>query len=198
MNRLELDKRALRQVVKETKTSVSVDERHIEQMMVMTHIESQMVWINAHTILMYHALPDELPTGGMIDRWQTLGKRVVLPRVAGETLEIADIACGLSTDNRYHILEPQGQPISPDEVELAIVPAVAVDPHGHRLGRGGGYYDRLLPLLHCPTVVAVMSCQVFDHVPFDDAHDCPVNAVVTRDGWINTDERLSPVECSKH
>lgn len=186
------DKQEMRRHVAALKRGVSPQAKSAEQLAVMSLIEAWEPFTAAHTILAYHALRDELPTADMLDRWRnTLGKRVLLPRVMpGGTLELADMAMGLSDDNRYHILEPTGPAVSVAEVELAVIPAIAVDRQGHRLGRGGGYYDRLLPQLRCPVIAAVLACQLVDNVPAM-AHDIAVDAIVTRDGLITTPQHHS-------
>lgn len=71
------------------------------------------------------------------------------------------------------------------EIDFAIVPGVAFDRELRRLGRGGGYYDRLLPLMRCTSVGAAFVWQIVDRVPCDP-WDCPVDAVATPEEIIST------------
>jgi 5-formyltetrahydrofolate cyclo-ligase len=84
---------------------------------------------------------------------------------------------------------PAGAPLGVDEVARAtvlLVPALAVDWHGQRLGRGGGSYDRVLARVGADVPVAALlhSGEILDEVPADP-WDRPVNAAVTPDGWLN-------------
>jgi 5-formyltetrahydrofolate cyclo-ligase len=114
------------------------------------------------------------------------GKRVALPRV-DETVRmlalhaIADLGQDIEAGYRG-IPEPRlSTPVvDPGEVGFALVPGVAFDPAGHRLGYGGGFYDRLLPLLQpaTPRVAAAFDLQVVAHVPAG-AHDVTIHRIVT-------------------
>ncbi len=72
------------------------------------------------------------------------------------------------------------QPAQPEDFDLVIVPGVAFDPTGNRLGYGAGYYDRFLPRLRpkTPTVAACFDLQMVDSV-FPAAHDIPLDFIVT-------------------
>lgn len=114
------------------------------------------------------------------------GKAVVLPRVnpTARTLEL----CRLSEPTRdvvpgYRgIPEPQSHCalVAINAIDWVLVPGVAFDPAGHRLGYGGGYYDRLLPQLRrdAARIAAGYEVQLVDHVPAG-AHDVPVQALAT-------------------
>lgn len=174
-------KQMMRGIMAKFKREVPPGQRLEEADLVANAIEASPLFITARTILAYHALPDELPTAAALARWQATGRRILLPRVMPDgMLELADMANGLTTDNRYHIAEPTGPSVDPSAVDLAIIPAVAVDRDGYRLGRGGGYYDRLLPHLRCPVIAAVLSCQLVELVP-REKHDVPVNAIAAGD-----------------
>ena len=74
---------------------------------------------------------------------------------------------------------PQKTPeLTPKNVNLAIIPAVGFDVHGNRLGRGGGFYDRLLSKLKCPKIGVCFDLQIVDSLPVE-AHDAKVDLIVT-------------------
>lgn len=115
---------------------------------VLTALEAHPAFETADTVLLYHSLPDEVSTHAFVQKWSTL-KRVLLPVVVGSDLELRlytspeDLKPGT-----YGILEPVGEAFADYEaVQFVAVPGVAFDRQGNRLGRGKGYYDRLLPLL---------------------------------------------------
>lgn len=77
------------------------------------------------------------------------------------------------------MVHPEDEPFpDPSTIDFAIVPGVAYDRQNNRLGRGGGYYDRLIPKLRCRTVGPAFSFQVLNEIPMEE-WDCPVDAVVT-------------------
>jgi 5-formyltetrahydrofolate cyclo-ligase len=81
-----------------------------------------------------------------------------------------------------NLYEPQGADFSsPLSIELAIVPGIAFDRRGHRMGRGGGFYDRLLPNLRAFNIGVCFSFQMFDTIP-SAAHDIAMDRVVTETG----------------
>ena len=103
----------------------------------------------ASTIASYISYGDEPDTSALNKSLIALGKRLLLPRIAGENLEWV----GWNGDEqklqaKKKIKEPVGQPITECEpVDVVIVPALRIDRRGYRLGQGGGYYDRALPAL---------------------------------------------------
>ena len=180
-----MTKKELRQQIKQLKAMTPVAVRQVEAAMVFGAIEKMSVWRDAQHILCYWSLPDELPTHEAVDRWLSAGKSIYLPRVKGDDLEVVPYHGpeSLDADNRFHIGEPVGEAVEPSVLELMIVPAVALDRKGNRLGRGKGYYDRLLSSTCCPTIGVVCDFQLVDEVPVEP-HDRPLDYVVTSEGEV--------------
>ena len=137
---------------------------------------------SSHTILLYHSLPDEVLTTSVIEFLHSPEggkKRILLPIVEGEYLALKEynpleLECGYR-----NIMEPSGETnIDPTEVEFAVIPGVAFDSDCNRMGRGKGFYDRLLPYLKCPKVGLGYDIQMVEHVPCD-VHDIPLDVVIT-------------------
>lgn len=105
---------------------------------------------NASVILCYHALADEVNTDLLLSSLLKQGKTVLLPRVVSDTemeLRLYEGKDDVET-GAYGIMEPVGELFSDyASIDVAIIPGMAFDPEGNRLGRGKGYYDRLLPSL---------------------------------------------------
>jgi 5-formyltetrahydrofolate cyclo-ligase len=140
----------------------------------------------AETILAFGSIRNEVRTQpGMQAAWAA-GKRVALPRVLGDELllHLVDSETVL-VEGAFSVPEPPetAAQVEPGEVDFALVPALAVDPRGYRIGYGGGYYDRLIPLLRnaCTCAVAY-DFQLISEVP-ELPFDVAVDLVVT-------DERL--------
>lgn len=138
----------------------------------------------AKTVLCYVSLLYEVETRRLIEQMLDAGKRVVVPRVVRRQLllsELRDPDEDLSP-GAFGVLEPRPQahrPVRPEELDLAIVPGLAFDRRGHRLGHGWGYFDRLLARVPrvTPTVGVCFSFQLVDRLP-TGPHDRPVHRVL--------------------
>ena len=125
------------------------------------------VWQQADTVLAFASLPDEPDTHFILQSTLAAGKRLLLPRVVNKTaMEWAEIpVLSALAAGAYGIAEPPGTLPAADLTALgrtlALVPCLAADVHGTRLGRGGGYYDRFLAhykgdkLLLCPAALVL-------------------------------------------
>ena len=139
----------------------------------------------AKILMAYIPLPDELDIGSVLrSAWQD-GKTVAMPRIIWEKHELKPIVThNLDGDlmaGRHGLREPAGrQEIGPEQIDLVIIPAVGFDRRGHRMGRGGGFYDRFLarPRLRAKTVGITFNQQVLDEIPVL-SHDQRVQMVVT-------------------
>lgn len=147
-------------------------------------LESCPEFQNAHKILVYHALPDELPTQDFLQQWAD-GKQLYLPRVNGEELDILLYSQESLHKGAFNILEPDGNECTDVEtLDLIIVPAVAFDRRGNRLGRGKGFYDRLLQKAKCPKIGIAYHFQLLDEIPAEP-HDIPMDKIITEQGIIS-------------
>ena len=143
---------------------------------------------DAGVVLFYMAIRMELdPAVAMIECLQS-DIRIAVPIVDHDSGELEAVAIE-SLDDRWFVRDrwgvrvpKNGERVRVTELDVAIVPGVAFDRRGARLGRGGGYYDKLLVRLppRCRTIGFAFECQVVDAVP-SEAHDRTV-AVVATDG----------------
>lgn len=140
-------------------------------------VENCSDFAKARCVLLYYSLPDEVPTAGFLARWHGR-KRIALPLVIGDSLTLKEYDPSLMHEGYRGIMEPcaAARDILPSEVDFALIPGVAFDRYGHRLGRGKGFYDRLLPLLSCPKAGVAFNCQIFDSVPCEP-HDALVDMI---------------------
>lgn len=139
---------------------------------------------DARTILCYASLSDEVPTLRLLQQMAKSGRRVVLPTVVSPTdlqLRIYTSCEDLVIRGRYRIPEPTG-PLFEDyqTIDLALIPGMAFDNSGNRLGRGKGYYDRLLTHPAFRTIPKVGVCFDFQCVESvsADPHDCPMDSLI--------------------
>ena len=139
-------------------------------------------WQEAGTLLMYYPLPDEVDVRPLINEAFESGKRVLLPVVRGEELELHLYEGeGSLKEGAFGIMEPTGSLFAPenyDGIQLALISGMAFDGVGHRLGRGKGYYDRLLPKLKDTKLIGLcFPFQLLDEVPAE-SHDISVGEVI--------------------
>ena len=136
---------------------------------------------NAQTIVVYYSLPDEVNTHDLIDDLVAEGKTVLLPKVIDdETMELRRYNGRQNLkEGVLHLLEPDGEPFTNySQIDMILVPGVAFDAAGHRLGRGRGYYDRFLTQKNRPSVFGVcFDFQKVAEVPTDE-HDISVDEVI--------------------
>ncbi len=178
-----MNKDSIRMRIKARKSLLSDDERRSAASRVFGLIEQTAAFMLADNILMYHSLADELSTREFIDRWSSR-KHFYLPRVNGVNLDILPYDRSRLHLGAFNIEEPDGtETVNINSIELIIVPGVAYDRHGNRIGRGKGYYDRLLRDTKAITMGVAYACQLCDDIEPDD-FDVPVHYVVTEEGII--------------
>ncbi len=176
-----MDKKALRQEIRLRKRQFNGEQLRQLSLAVVQRLLQHPRVAQAHTVMFYHSLPDEVYTHEAVNQLVTMGKRVLLPVVIDdEHMEIRqyrgpqDLKLGA-----MNILEPAGQPFTAyEEIETILVPGMSFDPKGNRLGRGKGYYDRFLSQV--PQAYKIGVCfdfQKVDEVPTDD-NDIRMNEVV--------------------
>lgn len=146
---------------------------------VFAQLEQLAAFIMADRILMYHSLPDELSTTDFLDKWHT-SKHFFLPRVNGVNLDILPYDRSRLQFGAFHIEEPTGNDLADiDNIELMVIPAMAYDRKGNRVGRGKGYYDRLLAQTKAVKIGVAFDCQLVDEIE-TDPFDQPVDIVITQ------------------
>ena len=143
----------------------------------------------AQRLLCYAAIHGEVQTRGILERALSDGKEVFVPVVTDRTrrhmvvAQIKDLGRDLARRGHFRIPRPlklASREISLSRLDLVILPGVAFDGQGNRLGRGGGYFDRFLVRVpaRVPRVGLAFRFQVVKHLP-REAHDQPVDQVVT-------------------
>ena len=182
-----LTKPLLREQMREAKRQhqdqlASMSEAIINRIQLhLTHPSSLITHHSSLIILAYWPLADEVDIRVLIEQLVAKGCTVLLPKVLDDKqMELrrytspADLAEGA-----FHILEPQGEPFTDyEQIDMVLVPGVAFDAAGHRLGRGKGYYDRFLAA-H-PTLYKLGVCFPFQRVANvpSEAHDVTMDEVI--------------------
>lgn len=162
---------------------------------IMDTLSDSIYYKSAKTIMIFVSFNYEVDTREFIKKAIADGKDVVVPITIPETKQLipsllkdySELAPGF-----YNILTPKEEfirPTSPDLIDLIIVPGIAFDPEGYRVGYGGGYYDRFLSKIRStvPKVSIAFHLQLIDKVP-KDHFDIPVD-------YIFTEKEI--IECSR-
>lgn len=146
---------------------------------ILAALEAHPVFRAARIVLLYHSLKDEVYTHEFVRKWSS-EKQILLPVVVGDELELRvytgphDLKPGA-----YGIEEPTGELFtSYADIDLAVIPGVAFDASGNRLGRGKGYYDRLLPHLNAFRAGICFPFQLVEEVPAEP-FDIRMDAIIT-------------------
>jgi 5-formyltetrahydrofolate cyclo-ligase len=173
-----MDKNDIRIKVRARKSMLTHAEMIKAAENVWAQLEQMAAFLMSDRILMYHSLPDELSTHRFLDKWQG-SKKFFLPRVNGINLEILPYDRTRTHLGAFHIEEPDGNDTSSiNDMEMIIVPAMAYDRNGNRVGRGKGYYDRLLAKCKALKVGVAYDCQMVDEIECEPT-DVPVDVVIT-------------------
>lgn len=173
-----MDKKELRRKIKNMRLMLTEAEKLSAADAVFEQLEKCAAFILSKHILLYHSLPDELSTHAFLKKWAEK-KNFYLPRVNGVNLEILPYDCSRLELGSFHIEEPVGNDlVDPEILELIVTPGVAFDANGNRLGRGKGYYDRLLSATKATKIGVAYHFQMVDSLPAEP-HDIPVDIVIT-------------------
>ncbi len=145
------------------------------------------VYAEANTIMCYMPYRQEVNTEAFVEHALKSGKRVCLPVVVRDKRHM--LACRIDhpLDNlrpdTYGILSPchsKDGEVKPGDIQLILVPGIAFDERGYRLGYGGGYYDRFLSQTHAAVTVGLAyEFQLLDELPVA-SHDLKLNLIVTQ------------------
>lgn len=173
-------KQALRNQIAAKKSTFSQAELQFFSSEVVSTLELTSLFQNATRILIYYSIPGEVETHDFINKYRE-NKCFILPVVKGNELALKEFSTTEEMiTSSFGILEPTGDEfIDFDRIDLALVPGVAFDRELHRLGRGKGFYDRLLPFIKAPKIGVCFDFQLFDHIPYDE-HDVKMNMIVSQ------------------
>lgn len=149
---------------------------------------AQQVWLQAEAILFYAARKDELDLVPLVETALRAGRRVLFPRYIAEVdayapCEITDPSRDL-LPGHYSIPEPvpHCRPGALKPLDLLLIPGVAFDLVGRRLGRGKGYYDKLLATLSGVRCGVGFDEQIVSDIPVA-SHDAHLNCILTPTRW---------------
>jgi 5-formyltetrahydrofolate cyclo-ligase len=181
MNDIKIQKKAIREKVKQLMLNISENERFIKSKLIFDKVESDSKFKNAYNILIYWPLKGEVDTRILIEKWM-FRKTFYLPVIENETFYIKKFSgvndllkskCGLD------FFEPDGDVITDfSSIDIVIVPGIAFDKNYFRMGRGKGYYDKFLSEIKVYKIGLCFDFQLFDNIP-TESHDIKMDIVYT-------------------
>ena len=182
-------KRRLRRELRQRLRAVAPGQAAEASRRAAAHLAASPELAGARRVILYAALADELPSRPLFDVVLDAGRPALLPKPGpGATLEVSPVAHWEElAPGRYGVLEPAaaspGSALAPGD--LILVPGLAFDREGHRLGRGRGWWDRTLAAARGVELTAVgvgFAFQVVEAVPHGPG-DQALDAILTEDGW---------------
>jgi 5-formyltetrahydrofolate cyclo-ligase len=181
-------KAELRQIISAQRNELNPQWLKSASASVVEHLQACDDFQAAKTIALYMAIAGEVNLDLLFPECWKQKKRTCIPVFNAEKrlYDLAEVDATTEFQAKhYGIREPiNAKRIPPSEIDLMIVPGVAFDRSGNRLGRGGGYYDRLLDGYAGSIIAVTFDFQIFETIPAAD-HDIPVRAIVTETKIIN-------------
>lgn len=182
-------KQQLRRQIREKLKTIPASDKQSLSRQAAELLSLQSRWQQAKSILFHAPIPGELDLWGLVSEALNSGRTVALPRfVAEDNLYIVCEIDNLDGDlqpGQFGIREPSEdcRQISLNRLDLILVPGVAFDLQGRRLGRGKGYYDQLLAEVRGPICGVAFDEQIVTEVPLEP-HDVVVDCILTPTRWL--------------
>ena len=172
-----IGKKVLRKEIKERLSSISKALYEHRSYLIAQELYKDPLWQSAHTIGITVSAPPEVDTYQIIRKAWDEGKRIVTPKcLPKDRLMDESVYFGL-----LEPIESKTVRVDPEEIDLLIVPGMAFEKDGFRMGVGGGYYDRFLQAYQGNTLSLAFQEQIVDDLP-KEAHDIPVAKIITNEG----------------
>ena len=180
-------KSVIRRQLRDSLTAMNDVDRHAKSVAACRFVSTSSEFDAAQVVMLYLSMATEVDTAPLALKCWQAGKSVVVPKVSWDQrrilpVEIASLKDGLTTTGP--VREPiAGKPIPTEFIDLVIVPGLGFTPAGHRIGRGMGFYDRVL----AQSDFVGLSCglafeeQVVEQLPVLD-HDVPLSMLCTDRG----------------
>ncbi len=181
-------KKLVRQQLRELIAKMSPADRERGSIAACALIRDQPLWNDALSVFFYSPLPGELDITPLVSHALDAGKVVLFPKFDLQTQCYLPYRV-LHSDElivaKYGIKEPgeRCNPYSLKQLDLTLVPALGFDLFGRRLGRGRGFYDRLLVEVSGAKCGVAFDEQIVNEVPIE-SHDIPVSCLLTPTRWI--------------
>ncbi|MGI6113438.1 MAG: 5-formyltetrahydrofolate cyclo-ligase [Mahellales bacterium] len=196
MDKTGMDKDSIREKVLRVRNNLTPDQIRSMSLDIFNTFINLDQAKGSSTIMIFLSFGSEVITDNIIEwAWQT-NKKVAVPICRPKTREMVPSIIDSFDQVKpgyFGIRQPKEElvrPIDKNEIDLIVVPSVAFDKNGYRVGYGGGYYDRFLADIKkdVPKIGIAFDCQVVSRVPTDE-YDIPVDLIVTNNGIIDTGKK---------
>ena len=175
-----MDKTALRREIREKKRAMTAEQIEAASCRLGELFAASQAYIDAKTIYGYLPYNQEVRTVPMLERALREGKRVAVPKVFGDEMKFIYMTDLSKVEKGYAgIPEPVADgPVADDPTALVLMPGLAFDPQGHRIGYGGGFYDKFLAAEpEHPTLALCYGFQMLSAIETEE-FDIPVDCVL--------------------
>ena len=175
-----MDKTELRREIRARKRAMTEGEIETRSAKLAQLFFASEAYQNAKTIYGYLPYNQEVRTVPMLERALKDGKKVAVPKVYGDEMKFLYLDDLTAVAKGYAgIPEPiADEPVAQDKTALVLMPGLAFDPQGHRIGYGGGFYDKFLAAEpNHPTLALCYEFQMLPKLDVED-HDIPVDTVL--------------------
>jgi 5-formyltetrahydrofolate cyclo-ligase len=188
MNPVQEEKKTVRNRLRAKLKLISVEHREQASQRAGALLKDQIIWHKAGSVLFYAALNDEIDLGALLREAMREGKTVALPRFISEKNSYAPCRLGDADElcsGKFGVIEPHpDSPVHPlNQLDLVLVPGVGFDVSGRRLGRGRGFYDRLLANIRGLKIGVGFDEQIESAIP-SEPHDVRLDFLLTPTRWI--------------
>ena len=175
-----MNKQELRRTIREQKRAMTNEEIELRSQKLSELFLNSEAYKNAKTVYGYLPYNQEVRTVPMLEQALRDGKRVAVPKCYGDEMKFIYMDDLSKVEKGYaNIPEPiADEPVADDETALVLMPGMAFDPQGHRIGYGGGFYDKFLAQEpNHPTLALCYEFQVLPHLETEE-FDIPVDCVL--------------------
>lgn len=182
-----VQKRVLRKQIRSAVAECDKSSLHSESEIIMSQIEELPEFREARVVALYWSMDDEVSTHDFVRKWYCK-KRILLPVTDGDNMTFRHFTgAECLAEGAFGISEPKNNPEAAsaeesvadiESIDMIVVPGVAFDRCGHRMGRGCGYYDRFLASRDIYKVGVCFAAQLTDSVPCED-HDIVMDKVIS-------------------
>lgn len=177
---IEEDKRQLRTAAKQKRDALSPEKAAGWSGEICNILQAQTFFREAETVFFYYPLGNEVNLLSLAQTALDLGKQTAFPRVNGSDMEFYRVTdLDAFVEGTFHVMEPSGGEVICGKDALVLIPGLAFDASGNRMGYGKGYYDRYFARYPgCQKIGVCYEMQIVAEVPCG-LYDIPMDAVVT-------------------
>jgi 5-formyltetrahydrofolate cyclo-ligase len=182
-----ITKQSLRQTLRERVRSIPLDRRSTLSQQASENVVTHSIYHFHKSVLLYMPLQDEVDVSSLRNAFLQQGRRIALPRFLPDQSKYAAFFIGDKPlqPGAFGILEPSPElPVPLNQLDLIIVPGLGFDSRGRRLGRGKGFYDRILAEASGVKCGICFDEQIVEGIPVEP-HDARVDFIATPSRWLD-------------